>query len=184
MLTPHYPITTPRLTLRPFTTADLDALHAYESRPDVTRYLYWDPRDRDTTRDLLDKKINRTAIHHEGDAIDLAVTLRDTGDLIGNCLLIWTSEQHRQGEIGYVLNPAHHGHGYAAEAARALLHLGFTALGLHRIVGRLDARNTASARVLEKLHMRHEATLIENEFVKGEWSSEAIYAILATEWTA
>ncbi|SDK78310.1 Protein N-acetyltransferase, RimJ/RimL family [Nonomuraea maritima] len=183
MLKPDYPITTPRLALRPFTHADLDALHAYYSDPDVVRYLYWEACDRDATRTILDNKINRTAIHDEGDAIDLAITLRDTGELIGNCLLIWTSKQHRQGEIGYVLNPAHHGHGYATEAARPLLELGFNGLGLHRIAGRLDARNTASARVLEKLHMRREATLIDNEYVKGEWTSETIYAILATEWT-
>jgi RimJ/RimL family protein N-acetyltransferase len=63
-----------------------------------------------------------------------------------------------------------------------MLRLGFDHLGLHRIVGRLDARNTASARVLEKLGMRREAHLIDNEHVKGEWSSEMIYAMLATEW--
>ena len=58
------------------------------------------------------------------------------------------------------------------------------AVGLHRIVGRLEARNLASARVLEKLGMRREALLIENEFVKGEWQSELDYAILAREWRA
>ncbi|MFG1946343.1 GNAT family N-acetyltransferase [Nonomuraea sp. NPDC048826] len=183
MLKPRYPITTPRLTLRPFTPADLDALHAYESRPDVARYLYWEPRDRDAVRTFLDKKISRTALLDEGDAIDLAVTHRTTGTLIGNCLLIWTSKTHRQGEIGYVLHPDQHGHGYATEAAREMLRLGFDGLRLHRITGRLDARNTASARVLEKLGMRREAHLIDNEHVKGEWTSETIYAMLDHEWT-
>jgi len=183
VLKPAYPITTPRLTLRPFTPADLDDLHAYESRPDVTRYLYWDPRDRDATRTFLDKKITRTELHDEGDALDLAITHRHTGALVGNCLLLWTSKAHRQGEIGYILNPAHHGHGYATEAAREMLRLGFDGLNLHRITGRLDARNTASARFLEKLGMRREAHLIDNEHVKGEWASELIYAILAREWT-
>ncbi|MFI6742545.1 GNAT family N-acetyltransferase [Nonomuraea sp. NPDC050451] len=183
MLKPHYPITTDRLLLRPFTPDDLDAVHAYESRPDVARYLYWEPRDRDTAKTFLDKRATRTALHDEGDAIDLAITLRHTGQLIGQTLLIWTSRQHRQGEIGYILHPDHHGHGYAPEAAREMLRLGFDDLGLHRITGRLDARNTASARVLEKLHMRREATLIDNEYVKGEWTSETIYAILHAEWT-
>ncbi|MGI5291007.1 GNAT family N-acetyltransferase [Nonomuraea polychroma] len=192
MLQPRYPLTTERLVLRPFTEADLDAVHAYESRPDVARYLYWQPRDRDTSRTFLDKKITRTALHDEGDALDLAITLRHAspdngphhGRVIGSVLLMWTSKEHRQGEIGYILHPDHHGHGYAAEAARVMLHLGFHDLGLHRITGRLDARNTASARVLEKLRMRREATLIDNEFVKGEWASEAVYAILDTEWAA
>ena len=55
-------------------------------------------------------------------------------------------------------------------------------LRLHRVVGRLEPRNTGSARVLEKLGMRREAHLVENEWVKGEWQSELVYAILAREW--
>ncbi|MEV0195253.1 GNAT family N-acetyltransferase [Nonomuraea sp. NPDC050691] len=182
MLKPDYPITTQRLLLRPFTHDDLHAVHAYESRPDVTRYLYWQARDLDAVRAGLDTKISRTAIADEGDGINLAVTLRDTGTLIGMALLMWTSKEHRQGEIGYIINPDHAGHGYATEASRAMLRLGFDELHLHRIVGRLDGRNTASARVLEKLGMRREAHLIQNEIVKGEWTDEVIYAMLETEW--
>ncbi|WP_214325005.1 GNAT family N-acetyltransferase [Nonomuraea sediminis] len=184
MLKPTYPIITQRLVLRPFTPDDLHSLHAYVSRPDVTRYLYWDPRDLDAARTDLDKKITRVALHDEGDAIDLAITLRDSGALIGNTMLVWTSKHNRQGEVGYILHPDHHGHGYAAEASREMLRLGFDGLDLHRIVGRLDARNAASARVLEKLGMRREALFVDNEFVKGEWASELDYAILRSEWDA
>jgi RimJ/RimL family protein N-acetyltransferase len=83
-----------------------------------------------------------------------------------------------------VFNPDHHGHGYATEAARALLRLAFGEFGFHRVIGRIEARNTASAGVLERLGMRQEAHLIENEYVKGEWQSETVYAILAREWRA
>ncbi|MEV0151467.1 MULTISPECIES: GNAT family N-acetyltransferase [unclassified Nonomuraea] len=183
MLKPDYPLTTERLLLRPFTPSDLDAVHAYESRPDVTRYLYWEARDLDATRAGLDTKISRTAIADEGDALNLAVTLRDSGELIGTVILIWTSKEHRQGEIGYIFHPDHHGHGYAPEASRELLRLGFEGLRLHRLVGRLDGRNTASARVLEKIGMRREAHLVHNEHVKGEWTDEVIYAMLDSEWT-
>jgi RimJ/RimL family protein N-acetyltransferase len=58
----------------------------------------------------------------------------------------------------------------------------FGTFGLHRVIGRTEARNTASARVLEKLGMRLEAHLVENEWVKGEWQSELVYAILDREW--
>jgi RimJ/RimL family protein N-acetyltransferase len=57
-------------------------------------------------------------------------------------------------------------------------------LGLHRILGRLDARNAASAKLLERLGMRREAHIVENEFVKGEWTDELLYALLAREWAA
>ena len=72
--------------------------------------------------------------------------------------------------------------GLATEAAVALLRLGFEGLGLHRITGHLDARNIASARVLERAGLAREAHLVENEFVKGEWSDELVYAMLRSEW--
>ena len=60
--------------------------------------------------------------------------------------------------------------------------MGFDELGLHRIEGRIDARNTPSARVLERLGMRREAHFVQNEFIKGEWTDEVVYAVLAAEW--
>ncbi len=60
--------------------------------------------------------------------------------------------------------------------------MGFQTLGLHRIVARCDARNVASARVMERLGMRREALLVENEMVKDEWTDELVYALLDREW--
>jgi RimJ/RimL family protein N-acetyltransferase len=62
--------------------------------------------------------------------------------------------------------------------------LGFKELGLHRIVGRLNGRNTASARVLERLGMRREAHFVQNQIVKGDWEDEVVYAMLEDEWRA
>jgi RimJ/RimL family protein N-acetyltransferase len=83
-----------------------------------------------------------------------------------------------------MLHPDHQGHGYATEAAAAILELAFGTYGLHRVYGCVEPRNTASARVLERLGMRKEAQLVENGWGKGEWRSEAVYAILAREWRA
>ena len=177
-------IETERLRLRPYVPDDLDALFAIQSRAEVTRFIYWEPRDRSAVRTSLVEKIGATRLAVPGDSLTYAVELRSTGALIGDVLLVWTSQEHRQGEIGFLFHPDHQGLGYATEAARPLLRLGFEELGLHRIVGRLDARNTASARVLEKLGMRREAHLVENEWVKGEWTDEVVYALLAREWAA
>jgi RimJ/RimL family protein N-acetyltransferase len=119
-----------------------------------------------------------------GQGITLVADLAQTGELVGDCMLFWRSQEHKQGEVGYIFNPAYHGRGLATEAVGALLRLGFEGLGLHRIAGHLDARNTASARVLERAGLRREAHLVENEFVKGEWTDELIYAILRSEWEA
>jgi RimJ/RimL family protein N-acetyltransferase len=97
---------------------------------------------------------------------------------------MWVSREHRQGEIGYVFHPDHGGSGYATEAAEVMLRLGFDQLGLHRVIGRLDGRNTASARVLQRLGMRREAHFTQNEFYKGEWADEVVYAMLEDEWRA
>ena len=53
---------------------------------------------------------------------------------------------------------------------------------MHRVIGRVEPRNTGSVRVLEKLGMRREAHFVENEWVKGEWQSELVFAILDREW--
>lgn len=184
MLRPAYPLVTDRLLLRPFRPDDLDALHGIQSRPDVTRYLYWETRTRDEVRAELETRTLRTTLEAEGDGIVLTLELRESGELIGDVNLRWLSRQHRQGEIGFVLHPDHHGRGYSPEAALVMLELGFDELGLHRIIGRCDGRNEASARLMEKLGMRREAHFRENEVVKGEWTDELVYAMLDREWAA
>jgi RimJ/RimL family protein N-acetyltransferase len=179
---PTYPLETERLLLRPFNVDDLDAVHGLESRPDVMRYLYWEPRTRDELRVSLEGRLKMTAIDEEGGALRLAVLLKDSRELIGDMSLSLRSREHRQGEIGFMFHPTHQGHGYATEAGAAVLRVGFETLGLHRIAGSCDARNVASARLMERLGMRLEATLRETEYVKGVWCDELIYAMLADEW--
>ena len=179
---PEWPIETERLVLRPFSEDDLGVVYAMHSDAAVVRFLYNEPRSLDESRTLLRRKIADSSLDAEGAWLSAAVVLRETGELVGDLALCWASEQHRTGELGFVFAPAHQGRGYATEASRALLDFAFETMGLHRVVGRAEARNLASARVLEKLGMRLEARLIENEWVKGEWQSEVVYAILDREW--
>jgi RimJ/RimL family protein N-acetyltransferase len=181
---PSLPIDTERLLLRPFEPGDLDAVVAIHGDPAVVRYVPWDVRDRAELASALEEKAQRTRLTAEGDGLNLAAVTAEGGELVADMFLMWRSEAHRMGEIGYLLHPAHTGRGYATEAARALLRIGFEQAGLHRIIGRIDGRNTASARVLERLGMRREAEFVENELVKGEWASEVVYAMLDREWAA
>ena len=184
MLHPTYPILTERLALRPYGEGDLDALYDMVRRPEVVRYLYWDVHSREDAAGMLARRITCDAIRAEGDWLVLAVTLRETGAVLGDVVLKWESQEHRQGEIGFVFHPRSQGKGYAHEASREVLRLGFEYLGLHHIVGRCDARNTASSGLLERLGLRREAHLVQNEWVKGEWTDELIYAMLGSEWGA
>ena len=64
----------------------------------------------------------------------------------------------------------------------ALLELAFGLLGARRVVARVDDRNAASRALLARLGFRLEAHLVENEWFKGELTSEVDYAILAQDW--
>ena len=176
------PLRTERLILRLFTSGDLEAVYDMQSRPEVARYLYWSPRDRRGAADSLREKLKCARIEVEGDILNLAVVRASGGPVIGDMMLHYVSAEHRQAEIGYIIHPDAQGEGLATEAARALVDLSFRELGAHRVFGQIDARNTASARVLERVGMRREAHLVENEWVKGEWTDEVIYAVLADEW--
>lgn len=174
------PIRTERLTLRPFTPGDLDDLYAYQSREDVTRYLLWGARTRDEVAEALRARLSMTSLERDGDRVVLAVDL--DGRVIGDVMLGLDSLEHRGGEFGYVFHPDVAGHGYASEAAVEMLRLGFERVGLHRVVGRADARNAASCRLMERLGLRREAHFVQNELIRGEWTDEVVYAVLAAEW--
>jgi len=179
---PEYPIRTQRLLLRPYQPGDTDAVYAYHRLPETARYLENEPMSLAEAKALVTRRIGSATLAGVGEALNLVVELAKTRAVVGDCVLFWCGEG--QAEVGYVLTPAHYGHGYATEAVGVLLRLGFEDLGLHRIAARCDARNTASARVMERAGLRREAHLVQSEFVKGGWTDELIYAILRREWQA
>jgi RimJ/RimL family protein N-acetyltransferase len=175
-------IDTDRLRLRPFAEADLDALANILARPDVMEYLYEEPRTRSEVAAVLERQMAMNHLSHQGDNLMLAIEERESGSLIGSVNLVWRSQEHQQGEIGYTLHPDHQGRGYASEAARAVLAFGFHDMDLHRICGVCDERNRRSRQLMERLGMQQEALLRQVEWVKGQWVSHTIYAILRPEW--
>lgn len=184
---PTYPIQTRRLLLRPVDpSGDVDALYAYQSLPEVCRYIPYEPRTReDVAKRLADPGKRRSTLTEPGQAVNLAVVVRETGLVVGDVMLLWADATNA--EIGYVIHPEYQGRGVATEASAALLDLAFDSangLGVHRVMARIDQRNPASGAVLRKLGMRQEAVLVENEWFKGEWSTEVDFAILDREWHA
>jgi RimJ/RimL family protein N-acetyltransferase len=177
------PIETERLTIRALRPDDGEDIHAIYADPEVSRYLYTEPMDREAGRRYAAER-GDPLVTKEGDGVNLAVELRETGRVVGTLYIHLVSTTHSQGEVGYVVSLAYAGRGLASEGAAAMLALGFNDWGLHRMVGRCDARNVASAAVLRKLGMREEALFRENEWVKGEWTDEQVFAILADEWKA
>jgi RimJ/RimL family protein N-acetyltransferase len=167
---------TERLLIREFEEGDLEALHELRTREESVRWINEDPPSLAEDRARLERRMTKLRFALTGDALGFAAVAG--GTLIADVSLSLLSAEHHQGELGFIAHPDHWGRGYATEAAAAVLELGFETFELHRIIGRLEARNAASARVLEKLGMRREAHLVENELVKGEWQSELVYAAL------
>jgi RimJ/RimL family protein N-acetyltransferase len=176
------PFETARLRLRRFREDDADKLLALFGNPQIVRYLYTEPMQRDRLGEAMERRLRPTTLDTEADVLYLAAELRANGEFVGTMTFFYRSSEHRRGEIGYVIAPKFWGHGFAREGATALLRIGFELLGLHRVEGQCDARNLASARVMEGIGMRKEAHLRENEFVKGEWTDELVFAMLADEW--
>ena len=177
------PRETARLRLRPFEDRDLGALTYLLADESVNRYLYSSPRTAEEARESLVRRHARDA-DPDDPVINVCVSLRGTDEMIGDFMVRWDHDEHRQGEVGGSLLPEHQGRGYATEVYGVLLEVAFDTLGLHRVVGRCDARNVASVRSLEKAGLSREAHFVENEFVKGEWTSEVVLAIRAAQWRA
>ena len=174
------PIGTERLVLRPHRMDDLDDLARFHGDPEVVRYVPWPVRDRDATEETLRVKLTQTELLAHGQWLVLAVELRSTGQVVGEVLLKWASE--RQGEVGFAFAREAQGHGYAAEAAAAMLRLGFDTCGFHRIVAVVVEGNEPSARLLGRLGFRREARFVDGVLFKGEWVTQLVFALLEDEW--
>ncbi|MCS5735402.1 GNAT family N-acetyltransferase [Herbiconiux daphne] len=181
---PHYPVLTERLALRPHRLGDFDDLTIYHSDPEVVRYIPWPVRTPEQTREALASRTRQGTVFEPGQWLVLAMEVRETRRVIGEVLLKYDSETDARGELGYAMAADMAGHGYATEAARAVLKLAFESFGLHRVIARLDARNEASARLLRRLGMRQEAVHLSATFFKGEWTDDLVFALTEDEWRA
>lgn len=175
----EWPLATERLRLRLHHGNDEGWLYELYSRPDVARYLLDEPWTREVTNDKLTERLSKNGLDSESGA--LALVIEHEGVAIGDVALWLTDREHRQGEIGWVLAPEHGGRGFASEAVRAVLDLGFHHYQLHRITAQMDARNSASAALARRVGLRLEAHHIQDWFSKGEWTDTLIYARLASE---
>jgi [ribosomal protein S5]-alanine N-acetyltransferase len=146
-------ITTARLRLRSFTRDDAEAAHRVYGDPDVMRFIEVGrpAAALQATLAMIDAYIEHERVH--GYSFYAVIEAR-TGDLIGDAGLYRRNRDVPEIELGYTLGKQWWGRGYATEAARACLELGFERHGLDEIVALAIPDNHASVRVLEKLGMR------------------------------
>jgi aminoglycoside 6'-N-acetyltransferase len=173
---------THQLVLRPFHQADLAAFMAYRSDPETARYQAWDaPYSAHQAATFL-HDMQQTVPATPGAWYQLAIELKASGAMIGDCAFCILADDPRQAEIGFTLAPQQRGKGYATAAVTRLLAYLFEEVGVHRVRASCDVENVASAKLLARLGMRREGHFRESVWFKGRWSSEYWYALLRQEW--
>ena len=175
-------LTGERVVLRRFHPGDVPEFVAYRSSPAVARYQSWDAPYPPEEGERFVQAIAQDHPDTAGEWFQFAVALRPAGPLIGDCAAMPHAGDPRQCEIGFTIAPGYQGRGYATEAARLLVGYLFGPRAKHRITASCDARNTASAAVLERLGMRREGHLRESTWAKGEWTDDLLYGLLRREW--
>jgi len=154
-------------------------LLALYSQPEVARFLLEEPWSHADAEVQIKQRLERTDLFGPQESLSLAIEFQ--GALIGNTSIWLTDRDHHEAEIGWTLDPASGGQGLATEAVEALLTLAFDHHRLHRIAAQMDARNTASARLAERVGMVREAHFRKNWWSKGEWTDTLIFAQLADD---
>jgi RimJ/RimL family protein N-acetyltransferase len=185
--TPRSPISSPlrteRLTLRAAIAQDATSTFEYRRLEQVSRWLTDLPTDFEKYR----------AKFVEPARLAAAVVVELAGDTIGDFMLriedAWSQTEvadaarKRSAELGWVLNPAYTGHGYATEAVRELLRFCFEEIGIHRVTAICFSDNTESWRLMERVGMRRESHTVRDSLHRsGKWLDGYTYALLADEW--
>lgn len=180
-----WPVRTRRLLIRPVTEQDLPRLYEIRAVPGVTEWLTGAPSSLDdyVARYGTPARIASTLVV-EADGVIV-------GDLFCSVESPWSQAEvraeaeHTLAAIGWVVDPAYAGRGYASEAAAELLRICFDQIGVRRVVAGAFADNAASLRVMEKIGMRIEGCGVRESLHRERgWLDGVSAAVLADEWRA
>lgn len=187
-MTPAFPlpieprIATARLSLRLLQASDLPDLMQVNGDEVVTRFLPYktwsSPADAQAWLERMEA--GRIA----GTWLQFVIVLQSTQRVIGTCLVFHLDEPSARAEVGYVLARAHWGAGCMQEAMAGVTAFAFEQMGLRRLEAEIDPRNTASAKLLQRLGFVKEGHLRERWFGKGELTDSALYGLLRADWLA
>lgn len=175
---------TQRLLIRNFSTSDLEPFLAYRNDPEVAKYQSWSlPYTREKAEAFI-REMQDVHAPKQGDWLQLALELKDTGAMIGDVVFGVREDDARQATVGFTIASAYQRNGYASEALTTLLDYLFEDVDMHRVVADCDVENIGSWKTLEKLGFRREAHFVESLLIGKEYTSEYHYAILQREWRA
>lgn len=171
-----------RLVLRRFDASDLEAMVAYRSAPEVARYQGWSSDWSAVDAASFLEADRKTSVGARGEWTQVALELRETGELCGDLAVHFWADQPRTVELGATIAPAHQRRGLATEALVTMTSWLFAEHEAHRILANVDERNVGMRRVFERMGLRQEAELRDADWFKDEWTTLCTYAALASEW--
>jgi len=174
---------TERLVLRKFTESDAETFFIYRTNPQVALYQgegWVNYRFEQAIEFVKEQKNFEPGIPDTW--FQIAIELKDTGNLIGDCVIHTLLQDINQVEIGFTLNPMYQKKGYGTEAVKCLIEYIFNELNKHRVIAITDVRNENSIKLLKKIGMRKEGHFIKNAWNKGEYTDEYLFALLKEEW--
>jgi [ribosomal protein S5]-alanine N-acetyltransferase len=173
---------TRRLTLRPYTLADIPALVPLIGAREVAATTLRIPHP--YTEEIAREYIALSEKDHaSGRCVRFGIFLSESGALCGGVGLQIEAE-HRRAELGYWIGVPHWGNGYATEAAFAAAQYGFETLELQRIFASHVTENPASGKVLQKVGMRYEGCHRAHILKWGKFLDLEMYGMLAADWKA
>jgi RimJ/RimL family protein N-acetyltransferase len=147
------PIETERLLLRRSRPEDAATISAYRSDPNVNRQQGWDRTDLEGVLTDIVEMSGRSP-GEPGGWVQFTVEERGGGRIVGDVGLSVADGEPGVIKVGYTIDPAFQGLGYATEAIRALVEYAFETLGAELVRAHASAENAPSIRVAEKVGMR------------------------------
>jgi len=170
----------PQVALRWLTEADVGAIYAIFSDPEVMRYWSTPPMS-----DIAQARRLVADIHDGFRARRLfqwGVARLEDDRIVGTCTLFAINESQGRAEIGYALGREFWGRGYMNEALTTLLDFAFGSLSMRRLEADIDPRNAGSLRALERLGFLREGLLRERWRVNGELQDSIVLGLLSDDW--
>ena len=169
--------TTERLIIRPFKSTDLQDVFAIYNNDDTCKFLLHNKWTHEDMQKKFNKKLANNVLTEES-ILSLAVIYKTK--VVGD-LSVWYTNMKDTVEIGYSFSNEVAGRGLATEAVSSLVFKLFNEFHVHRIQANLDARNTASQKLCERIGMRKEAHFIKDFWSKNEWTDSIVYGMLFSD---
>ncbi len=150
------PPQTDRLILRELEPGDTDAMFDFIGDPEAMRY-FPSVGTREDAAAFIERNRQRYRIFGYG---LWAVVLRESGEVLGDCGPTWHEIQDElQLEVGYHFRRKFWGHGYASEAARAVVRWCFENVQVEHLISLIRPENLPSRRVAERNGMLPRASV-------------------------